>query len=86
MHSLKKTPENQDEQTRLIIETGRKVLRIESRAIAELENRVDSQFYHRCWEIGADWEKNCVHVFKYWSAHPFSTCGRGQSWRPGNAF
>ncbi len=58
MRSLKKTPEKQDEQTRLIIETGRKVLRIESRAIAELENRVDSQFADVVRHID-----QCKHLF-----------------------
>lgn len=44
MRAVKGSEKIQDEQTRLIIETGRKVLNIESQAIAGLESRIDSQF------------------------------------------
>jgi arabinose-5-phosphate isomerase len=44
MRAVKGSGKIQDEQTRLIIETGRKVLNIESQAIAGLESRIDSQF------------------------------------------
>ena len=44
MHTLKDSKDSQDSQARSIIETARKVLDIESQAIAELESRIDSQF------------------------------------------
>lgn len=44
MRTLKNSPKIQDDQTRLIIETARKVLSVESQAIAGLEVRIDSQF------------------------------------------
>jgi arabinose-5-phosphate isomerase len=42
MRAAKDSSENQD--THLIIETARRVLKIESQAISELGNRIDSQF------------------------------------------
>ena len=42
MRALKNSSENQDDQ--LIIETARRVLSIESQAVAGLESRIDSQF------------------------------------------
>ena len=42
MRALKNSSENQDD--RLIIETARRVLSIESQAVAGLESRIDSQF------------------------------------------
>jgi arabinose-5-phosphate isomerase len=44
MRAVKGSSEIQNEQSRLIIETARKVLSIESQAIAGLESRLDSQF------------------------------------------
>jgi arabinose-5-phosphate isomerase len=44
MRALKGSSEMQDDQTRLIIDTARKVLSIESQAVAGLESRIDSQF------------------------------------------
>ena len=44
MCALKGSSENQDDHTRLIIETARRVLSIESQAVAGLESRIDSQF------------------------------------------
>ncbi len=44
MRALKDSTENLDAQTRSIINTARKVLEIESHAIAELGSRIDSQF------------------------------------------
>lgn len=44
MRALKGSTENQDAQSRSIIETARKVLSIESQAVADLESRIDAQF------------------------------------------
>ena len=44
MRAIKGSTEKQDAQTRSIIETARKVLVVESQAVAGLESRIDSQF------------------------------------------
>ena len=44
MRALKGSSEMQDAQARMIIETARRVLAIESQAVAGLESRIDSQF------------------------------------------
>ena len=44
MRALQSSPENQEAQTRTIIETARRVLNIESQAVAGLQNRIGSDF------------------------------------------
>ncbi len=58
MRALTNSPEKQDDPTRLIIETARRVLQVESRAVAELENRIDSQFVDVVQHIN-----QCKHLF-----------------------
>jgi len=56
--ALKNSHQKQNESTQLIIETARRVLQIESRAIAELEGRIDAKFAEVVQHID-----QCKHLF-----------------------